>query len=165
MENVSIAEHLAQALVGLPVAHSWQGHGSAIFLELGSLSVRESHVSLPGRETRVSRRPKGEVTIMIEWSWRVEGPRSVVFGSFSGERKVSKGLAGLVGRHVESANIVGRLPELCVSMSGGRWLHSFSTVEGQPKWAVLLPDGQSIGVHRGVAQLAAADAQTAEVRS
>ncbi len=39
--------------------------------------------------------------------------------------------------------------ELVVGLSGGRWVHSFTTVEGQPEWALKLPGGRWISVKRG----------------
>ena len=65
------------ALVGMEVAHLWRGHGSAIFLEFGTLSpgsVRRD--GSPGN-------PMGEITIGIEWSWRIENANSIVCGSWS----------------------------------------------------------------------------------
>ncbi len=87
---------------------------------------------------------------MLEWSWRVESRRAVRFGSWSGDRKVSNGLASLTGRSIIELGVEGRLPELNVALTGGVWLHSFMTAEGQPAWTVFLPDGSWLCVERGV---------------
>lgn len=128
-EAISAGEfqNLTRCLVGLPVSHAWRGYGSAVFFEFGELR----------RDGR--RQAKGEATAMIEWSWRVEKPRSVMFGSFSGERKIAHGLQSLVGREVLEATVEGRLPELVIRLSDGLWIHSFTTVEGHPGWTLFLP--------------------------
>ena len=61
--------------VGLPVADVWKGYGSAIFLELGKLHKVKDYKNKPLRK-------KGDITLMIEWSWRIESHRSIVVGSF-----------------------------------------------------------------------------------
>ena len=128
---------LIAPLIGLPVGHIWRGHGSAIFLELGALSRSEGN------------NPTGQATLMIEWSWRVEASRSVSFGSFSSSRKIDSGLSNLVGRRIESIELFGRLPEVALRLSGGRWVSSFATAEGQPEWGLLLGQRGTISVERG----------------
>lgn len=119
--------NFTRSAVGLPVSHAWRGHGSAVFFEFGKLRRNEG------------RQPKGEATAMLEWSWRVEKARSVLFGSFSGERKIARGLQTLVGRNILEVGAEGRLPEIVISLSGGFWIHSFTTVEGHPQWTLFLP--------------------------
>ena len=55
-------------------------------------------------------------------------------------------------------SLSGRLPELVVALSGDLWLHSFTTVEGQPQWVVYERGGSCIGVRRGVLLQASEDA-------
>jgi hypothetical protein len=129
---------LTRPLVGLPVSHSWRGYGSAIFLELGALKSAG-----PGRERR------GDVSVMLQWSWRVESIRAIRFGSWSGERRITNGVRALTGRRVVDVGVTGRLPELVLSLDGGLWVHSFMTAEGQPEWTVFLPDGSWLHVVRG----------------
>jgi hypothetical protein len=130
---------LVSAASGLEVAHTWLGYGSAIFLELGAL-----------RHIKGANNPRGEFSVMIEWSWRVESQRRVEFGSWSGDRKIASGVASLKGHTVEALALAGRLPELVVALGGGRWVHSFMTAEGQPRWVVFLPGGDWVRVRRGV---------------
>ena len=139
MPTISPAQFsgLASSLLGLPVSNVWRGHGSAIFVELGEMTHKRGHS------------PTGVATVMIEWSWRVETPRSVSFGSFSSSRKIDAGLPGLLGRRVESIELFGRLPEVTLGLSNGRWLSSFATAEGQPEWALLLGQHGTISVKRG----------------
>ena len=93
-------------LNGLSVSHTWRGYGSAIFLELGKLRPPE----------RGGSNPRGEAHVMIEWSWRVEGPRSILGGSWSGERKLTNVVAGLKGLRVTSIALEGRLPEISIEL-------------------------------------------------
>jgi hypothetical protein len=86
---------------------------------------------------------------MIEWSWRVEGPRSIRFGSWSTDTKIDHGLPRLAGRRVRDVTLEGRIPELVVALSGGVWVHSFATVEPQPRWVLFLGDGDWCFCRRG----------------
>ena len=78
---------------------------------------------------------------MIEWSWRVERLRSIAFGSWSGDRKMTLGIEKLVDHVVEDITLDGRLPEISIKLSGGFWIHSFMTAEGKPEWNLKLKDG------------------------
>jgi hypothetical protein len=130
---------LTEAASGLDVGHTWRGYGSAIFLEIGRL-----------RQGKRANNPRGEFSIMLEWSWRVESSRRIVFGSWSGDRKIAAGLRSLVGRAVARMSVEGRLPELVVELAGPRRVHSFMIAEGQPRWTVFLPDDSWVMVERGV---------------
>lgn len=70
----------AAPLIGLPVAHSWRGYGSAIFLEFGALTAQTRMNGTPAN-------PRGEMGLMIQWSWRIEGRRSILCGSWSDEAR------------------------------------------------------------------------------
>jgi hypothetical protein len=121
---------LTRPLIGLPVSHAWRGYGTALFLEFGALTP-------PGPR---GNNPKGEATLMVEWSWRVETRGAVQFGSWSGNKKMDNGIARLKELKVLDIALVGRLPEVYIQLSGERWLHTFQTREGQPEWTVFLPD-------------------------
>ncbi|MDQ3584756.1 MAG: hypothetical protein ACR2GW_03910 [Pyrinomonadaceae bacterium] len=138
-ETISLEEFHAvtRCLVGMQVSHAWRGYGSAIFCEFGELRQSEA------------KNLKGEATVMLEWSWRVEKQRSVFFGSFSGERKIGNGLQALVGRKIVDVVVEGRLPELVISLSGQVWVHSFTTVEGHPEWTLFLPDRNCVSSRLG----------------
>jgi hypothetical protein len=122
----------------MPITHAWRGHGTALFLEFGELrkSARERH-------------PKGDAGVMIEWSWRVERRRSIEVGSWSTDRRIDAGINRLIGPTVVAVNLVGRLPEITVALSDGRWVSSFMTAEGQPRWTIFLREGGWITVHEG----------------
>jgi hypothetical protein len=137
----------AAPLVGLPVSRPWRGYGSALFLELGTLREEPRPPSRANPEGGAYR--VGEATVMIEWSWRVERPRSIAFGSWSTDRRMDFGISRLEGHRVEGIAVEGRLPELVVALSGGLWVHAFSTVEGQPQWTLFLADGSWVTVAGG----------------
>lgn len=120
----------AKALVGKRVSHAWRGHGSAIFLEFGSLSPTRK---LSGRAGQRN----GELGLMIEWSWRIENRKEILGGSWSDERKWKRLLQLLVGRRVTSVDLFGSLPEIVVSLTTGLKVTSFMTADGQPSWALI----------------------------
>ncbi len=125
-------DELVQPIIGLPVAWVWRGYGSAIFLELGELTSKKKIVD---EKEKISY--KGEYTIMIEWSWRVERVKSIYFGSWSTNRVIDNRFPKLKDRTIESIEVQGRLPELYLKLSGGLWLHSFATSEGQTEWCLF----------------------------
>jgi hypothetical protein len=131
---------LFEPIMGMPVSLGWRGYGSAIFLELGRLSVDTD----PPRN-----HPKGEATIMVQWSWRVEGPRSIAFGSWSTDRRMDFAIPRLAGRMVTGIEVWGRLPELSVELSGGLRLVSFMTESSQPAWSVFVAPHDWVYVDRG----------------
>jgi hypothetical protein len=135
---------LTQPLVGLPLSGTWRGYGSALFLELGLL-------------TPSAQKPKGEASVMIEWSWRVESPRAIAFGSWSGVRRIDRGIQSLAGSVIEDISLVGRLPEISIRLSDKRWIQSCMTTDGQPEWAIVLRERSWLCVKRGRVCIHAAD--------
>jgi hypothetical protein len=107
----------------MTVSRAWQGHGSALFLEIGRL-----------------KEGRGELTIMIEWSWRVEKDDVIWFGSWSENDLMGACIPKLTGMRIRNITTIGRLPELKIRLSEHIWVQSFSTVEGHPHWALLFPD-------------------------
>ena len=61
---------------------------------------------------------------MIEWSWRVEGRRSILWGSWTDEARWPRGLACLAKGTVVRATTFGRLPEIDLALSTGLHLVS-----------------------------------------
>lgn len=124
MEIVSSeeAKEFIAPFIGKLVSRVWQGNGSAIFLEIGELTEN-----------------KGELTIMIEWSWRVESLTQILFGSFSELSDFPRFLKQLSGLAVNNISFQSRLPEVIVELSDNTWVCSFSTVEGDPEWALITP--------------------------
>jgi hypothetical protein len=136
---------LTRPLIGMPVSHTWRGFGSAIFLELGALTTHNRTSRGRGEYTY----QEGEVSLMLEWSWRVESPGAIQFGSWSTNPRITRGVASLQGHTILGVELEGRLPELVLTLDRKRWLHTFMTAEGQPVWAIRMPDQAWLGVNRG----------------
>jgi len=119
-----------KALIGLPVAHVWRGHGSALFLEFGALTPNVRQDGSPGN-------PDGEISAMIEWSWRIERGPSIICGSWSDEALWQSAFDRISGAAVTDASTFGRLPELLISLTGDLHVASFMTAEGDPRWALM----------------------------
>jgi hypothetical protein len=117
------------SLVGLPVSRIWQGYGSAIFLEFGEVQPRRRRDGSPGN-------PRGEWTLMIKWSWRIEGKRRIWCGSWSDGERWPRAFARLEGAGVTSAKLYGRLQEIDLGLSNGLHIVSMMTAEGDPAWAL-----------------------------
>jgi hypothetical protein len=127
---LSAASPFFDALIGKAVSHVWRGHGSAIFLEFGKLTLSTKKGKAPGQ-------PVGELSLMIEWSWRIERPKSILGGSWSAEGRWPEMFEKLKGATVSEVHVCGELPEICVSLSNGLRVASFMTAEGQPEWALI----------------------------
>ena len=127
---MTISAPFTEALMGKTVSHVWRGYGSALFVEFGELAPGKVRKGKDGN-------PVGEPTLMIEWSWRIENPRSILGSSWSSEGKWPGMFKKLIGSKVVSVEFFGHIPEICISLSNGRRIVSFSTVEGQPEWELL----------------------------
>ncbi|CVI55074.1 hypothetical protein CFBP4996_06680 [Agrobacterium leguminum] len=125
-----VFEKYRSALLTKPLSAVWRGHGSAIFLEFGGLSPQEKRDGTAGNS-------HGDVTVMIEWSWRIESEDAIVCGSWSDEEGWEEIFQSLIGRDVQCAALFGRLPELSIALAGGLYVVSFMTAEGQPGWTIF----------------------------
>jgi len=118
-----------ETLVGLPVSRVWQGYGSAIFLEFGRLHSTRKRDGQPGS-------PRGEWSLFIEWSWRIEGKRRIWCGSWSDGERWPRAFSRLQNGMVASVSLVGRLPEVHLALTNGLHVLSMMTAEGDPAWAL-----------------------------
>lgn len=114
-------------LDGMPVAHTWKSVGSCIFLDLGKLQERSF-----GRKQFMV----GEVTITIEWNWRIENAGQIVFGSSNSGPAIENGIKRLIGQSITSINIEGEIPELVIRFSNGDLLRSMAMLSGNPQWSI-----------------------------
>lgn len=142
--KISIEEAKARLseLDGALVSHAWRGHGSALFLELGQLE-----------ENPKGNNPNGEQTIMIEWSWRVEGKNSIIVGSWSENEDIDKVPELVIGKALEKVEFFGRLPEISIKFNSALWLLTFMTEEGNPEWSIKFKNGEWLGVSDGEFQI------------
>lgn len=116
-------------LLGLPVTRVWQGYGSAIFIEFGKLHSTQKKNGQPGS-------PRGDWSLFIEWSWRIEGKRRIWCGSWSDGERWPRAFARLQNQTVTAVSVTGRLPEIDVALSNGLHIVSMMTSEGDPAWAL-----------------------------
>lgn len=137
--NQSEFNDFTRSFVGLELSRPWRGHGSTLFAEVGPLTQAYERTN----------HPKAERGLDFGWSWRVESQRAILFGSYSSDRRITHGVAALHGLTIESISLHGRLPELHLRLSGGRWLTTFNASESQPDWTVFLPDGSWLKIRRG----------------
>ncbi|HTH96998.1 MAG TPA: hypothetical protein VL574_06235 [Stellaceae bacterium] len=126
-------DDLARSLVGLPVGHVWRGYGSALFLEFGALRPRLRRDGSFGN-------PHGQISLMLEWSWRIEGRRRILCGSWSDKRRWPRVFNLVRGKTVESVTLFGRLAELDLGFSHGLHALSFMTADGDPAWILIRND-------------------------
>jgi len=137
--NQSEFDDITRSFIGLELSRPWRGHGTALFSEVGPLLHTYER----------TKRPKAERGLEFSWSWRVESSRSILFGSSSSDRRITRGVASLAGLTIEGISLEGRLPELCVRLSGGLWITSYAASETQPDWSIFLSDGTWLTVRRG----------------
>jgi hypothetical protein len=141
----SALQKFRDALIGLPVSHFWRGYGSAIFLEFGRLTPRTRRSGAAGN-------PRGELGLMIQWSWRIEDRVSILCGSWSEEHLWEPTFDLLRNKAVVELSVVGRLPEIVVGLTEGLYVSSFMTAEGDPQWLLFDRRGgtlRTLGVEEG----------------
>ena len=138
-DNVSALQTFRDSLIGLPLSHLWRGFGSAIFLEFGRLTP-----STRTRRDGSSHNPRGEFSLMIEWSWRIESATSILCGSWSEEHLWEQTFDLIRNKSVVDVSALGRLPEIVVSLTEDRFVSSFMTAEGDPSWALLDRRGDAV---------------------
>ncbi len=120
----------SSSLIGLPISRIWQGYGSAVFLEFGSIQPRQRRDGSPGN-------PRGEWTLMLERGWRVEGKRRIWCGSWSDGERWPRVFTRLEKASVVTASLFGRLPEINVGLANGLSVLSMTTQESDPDWTLF----------------------------
>lgn len=130
MEASIAFEALAASVVGQLISYVWRGYGSAVFIEFGDLTPRTNRDGSPGH-------PQGQVSLGVEWSWRIEDNETILSGSWSEEDLWEPSFAQLRNTRVESVKLFGKLPEVELSTDQGVRFVSFSTTDGQPRWHLV----------------------------
>jgi hypothetical protein len=74
---------------------------------------------------------------MIQWSWRIENARSILCGRWSEEDLWEATFDQLRKSAVVDVSTIGRLPEIVVGLTGGLYVSSFMTAEGDPQWSLF----------------------------
>ena len=135
-----------RALKALSLSHFWVGYGSTIFFEFGKLTERIRKDGTVGN-------PTGEITVGIEFYWRVENQSEILFGSDDDLEIWEPKLTALIGETLIGVDLFGRLPELSLSFKSGIRVVSFTLFDGQPDWMILdrrVGKKRSFGVENGV---------------
>lgn len=127
MTPIEAFQPFAASLIGLPISHVWRGYGSALFIEFGHLLPRTKRDGSLGD-------PEGQVSLGIEWSWRIEEHAAIRCGSWSEEDLWEPAFDALRHAQVARCELFGALPEVVLTTISGIRLLSFSTTDGQPKW-------------------------------
>ena len=120
------------ALIGSRVVTIKRGYGSALILEFSNdpgVSVADAYV----------------MSIMIEWSWRIEGRKSILCGSWSDEQKWRRPFALLRKSTVMDVTLFGRLSEIEIKMVNGLRILSFMTAGGDPAWTIFRKSHDAMG--------------------
>ncbi|RVT93369.1 hypothetical protein [Sphingomonas crocodyli] len=123
-------ESLSLSLIGLPISYIWRGYGSALFVECGELHPLLNRVGSPGH-------PEGDVSLAVEWSWRIEDENAIRCGSWSEEDLWEPAFDTLRNTRIARCELFGALPEIVITNDRGTRFLSFSTTDGQPKWHLV----------------------------
>ncbi len=83
--STDLLETFAKKLADKQVTHLWFGFGSSLFIELGELTSYQRRDGSDGP-------PMGEMGIMIEQDWRLEGRKSILCGSSSNDHFFKSGI-------------------------------------------------------------------------
>ena len=126
MNANAVFESVQMRMANMPLSWLWRGYGSAIFLEFGLLTPRGQ------RRDGSERSPTGEISIGIEWSWRIENESSILCGSWSDDDKWDDVFDLLRNQPLRHLRRFGRLPEIDLEFANRHHLLSFQTSDGQP---------------------------------
>lgn len=130
--NQELITEFTKGFAGMPLSHIWRGYGSAMFFEFGQLTP-----SVSKRKDGALGNPSGEVGVMIEWSWRIEGKKTIICGSCSDEDKWERGFSILRNQSLTEISLLGKLPEVHLSFGNGASCTSFMTADGHPSWVIF----------------------------
>ena len=137
---------VANSVKAMELSYYWKGYGSAIFLEFGELTERFRKDGTPSNS-------QGQITVGIEWSWRVEDKTSIICGSWDEEELWQPTFDKLIGNRIKTFNLFGQLPEIELIFETDLRVLSFATTKGQPGWMVIdkrSKNGHSFGVTDGI---------------
>lgn len=118
---------LAASLKGQPISHVWRGYGSAVSIEIGKLHP------VTGRDGTLLQ-PEGDISLGVEWSWRIEHQHAILCGSWSDDNLWEPAFNLLRGTEIVQFELFGALPEITLTNSLGVRFLTFSTTDGQPQW-------------------------------
>ena len=115
---------------GYKISHAWLGHHSCLFLELGNLTEGKS------KKDGSSGNSIGEITVCLDFCWRIEKKRSIYIGTGESKRRLLNAISKIVNTTIVSVTTIGRLSELQIELSNNLWLTTFERYGGQPSWDI-----------------------------
>lgn len=130
MEASTAFKALTASLIGQPISYLWRGYGSAVIIEFGDLTPWTHRDGSQGH-------PEGQVSLGVEWSWRIEANATIVSGSWSDEELWEPSFDQLRHSRVQGLQLFGGLPEVQLLTDTGHRFLSFSTTDGQPQWHLV----------------------------
>lgn len=122
-------EKFRSSLIGAPLTHLWRGDGTAIFLEFGKLTRRR-------RDGSVGNNPFGELSVGLEFDWRIERERSILCGSTGNPELWDCCFSRMHGALATELSLTGIVSELCLELSTGHRVVTCSLYEDGPDWAL-----------------------------
>ena len=132
---------MIRPLVGMPVSRVWNGGASALFLELGDLQPWDT-----GRRRRSKR---GEVTLQIEWNWRVQTRTKILVGSDQSNWAINKYIRRLKGLEIVAIALDDEVKnDLIVQFSEEIQLQTSRLTSGDGEWLIWLKDGTLLEYER-----------------
>lgn len=129
-QNLTLFDKFTRDLTNQPLSHVWTGYGSALFLDFGTLAPT---VLRDGRDGE----PLGEMSVMVDFGWRIEGRKSIICGSWSDDDKWERGFSVIRNQHLASISPFGRLLEIDLAFSNGAHCVIFNSGQGYPEWAIF----------------------------
>ena len=127
MTTIYAFKSLAASMVGLPITHVSRSYESALFIDIGELHPVAKCDGSHGN-------PEGQVSLGVEWSWRIENQTAIRCGSLSEEELWEQAFDTLRDGRIAGCKLSGTLPEEIITTDGGIRFLSFSTTGGQPQW-------------------------------
>lgn len=138
MKNIPVVvRSFTDDLIGFEVSYVWRGYGSAIFLELGKISEDER-----GRK-------RGEATVCIEWSWRIDNEYACILGTWDEDSDINKSIDILQSSVIKGISFFLNISEIDIEFEDGKHLVSFTTVAGDPHWYIRNKDGLYLSFESG----------------
>ena len=125
---------LTQCMVGLPIAATWLGDYTALYLEIGPLTGVYSK----------SGRPKAQLTAYLGFQWVLESDAGQELSS--ADPAAAKRIGStLTGDHIAAVSL-SPFYELILTLQSRRLVYSVAADTGESEWTLYLPTGSCIAV-------------------
>jgi hypothetical protein len=128
----ALFQQITEPLLNLEMRQPRPGVANTLLADFGSLS--------PVRYVTPKPRKRGQASILIEPSWRIETRKKILVGSDSDEPRVKRILKQLENARITEVRVEGDLPELVLEFEDKWILRSFGAMETRPHWALFFRD-------------------------